>query len=99
MDSNTTTTNPEVTPSRAQVIFNFLEYLQAIKHEGKLDEDANESLDVSSQCLSSAFGVDLNNEEHKKKYSLNPAQSFETVYGLGLERKQKFEAALEQLVS
>jgi small glutamine-rich tetratricopeptide repeat-containing protein alpha len=82
--------------SRAQVIFNFIEYLQDIKNEAKLDEDANESVDVATQCLSTAFGVDINNEEQKKKYSIKP-QSFETVYGLGLQRKQKFEAALEQL--
>lgn len=81
---------------RSQLIFNFLDYLQDLKAQG-LDEDAKESVDVASQCLGSAFGVDLNDDSQRKQLSIKP-QTVPTVFGLGLAGKAKISNALQRLV-
>lgn len=86
------------TPDSEQIVFNFLEYLQDLKNEGKLSEDNAESADVATQCLSSAFNLDLNDAAQKKKYSIKP-QTLPTVFGLGFTGKEKLTKALEKLVS
>jgi len=82
--------------SRSQILFILLEYLQETKKEGNLDEDALESIDVASQCLSSAFKLDISSEEQKKLYSLKP-QNLEQILSLGLSGKQRIAEALELL--
>ena len=82
---------------KSQVIFAFLEYLQDLKKDSKLSEDAIESVEVATQCLSSAFEVDLNDEDARKKYSIKP-HSLSTVIGLGLAGKDKLAQALDKIV-
>lgn len=79
---------------RNQVLYCFLEYLQDLKKE--LDEDTAESVDVACQCINSAFGIDLQNEEQKQKYSIKP-QTVPIVFGTGLAGKEKITFALEEL--
>jgi len=79
-----------------QVLFNFLEYLQDLKAEGKLNEESTESVEVSLQCLTSAFGLDLQSEEQKKQYSIKP-QSLSMVLALGLQGRDKIQQTLQQL--
>jgi small glutamine-rich tetratricopeptide repeat-containing protein alpha len=82
---------------KQQVVFAFLEYLQDLLKDNKIEEDNVEGVEVALQCLSATFGVDINNEEMKKKYSIKP-HSLPTVLGLGLAGKDKLAKALEQMV-
>jgi hypothetical protein len=80
-----------------QVIFNFLEYLQDLKGKLQLSEESAESVEVSLQCLTSAFELDLQNEAQRKQYSIKP-QSLDAVIALGLQGRDKIKETLQQLV-
>jgi hypothetical protein len=95
MESNTDFEH--VDSPKNQVIFVFLEHLQDLKNEGKMTEDTLESVEVAMQCLNSSFGVDLNDEDARKKYSIKP-HSLPTVLGLGLAGKEKLAQALDKMV-
>eukprot|EP01116_Phalansterium_solitarium_P001066 TRINITY_DN10864_c0_g2_i2.p1 TRINITY_DN10864_c0_g2~~TRINITY_DN10864_c0_g2_i2.p1 ORF type:complete len:419 (+),score=142.49 TRINITY_DN10864_c0_g2_i2:74-1330(+) len=85
---------PSTEVSQSQLIFLLLEYLEDAKRA--LDEDQRESLEVATQCISSTYNVNLNNEDQTKKFSIKP-QSLPAVVGLGLAGKERLAAALEQL--
>ena len=98
IEMDTTTDLEHVDSPKNQVIYVFLEYLQDLKNEGKMTEDTLESVEVAMQCLNSSFGVDLNDEDSRKKYSIKP-HSLPTVLGLGLSGKEKLAQALEKMVT
>lgn len=82
---------------KLQIIFCFLEYLQDLKKEENLKEDTIESLEVAIQCLSSAFEIDIQNQETIQKYSLKP-YSISQLLSLGLKRKELINQTIEDLV-
>lgn len=84
-------------PQSQQIIFNFIEYLQEVKASGNFNEESAESIEVACQCLNSAFGVDINDESQRQKYSIKP-QTLPVVFGVGLASKEKISEVLEQLV-
>jgi len=78
-----------------RVVYSFLEYIQQTKMEADLNEEALESVEVACQCLSNAFGVNLENQE-QKKFSVFP-HNLPSILNLGLNGSQKIEQAVEQL--
>lgn len=95
-DSNTVGEAPLTKKEQQQkVVYSFLEYLQATKSDGGLDEEALESVEVVFQCLGNAFGVNLENQE-QKKFSLAP-HDLPSILNLGQNGSQKIEQAVEQL--
>lgn len=73
------------------ILFNIAEYLQDLKATpGLVEEEAAESLDVATQCISSVFGLDITDVEHQKRYSFKP-KSFAELIVQGLAASQKKE--------
>jgi len=73
------------------ILFNIAEYLQELKATpGLVEEEAAESLDVATQCISSVFGLDITDVEHQKRYSFKP-KSFAEIIAQGLAASQKTE--------
>lgn len=96
------------------IIFSILEYLNELSKEqaaGKLSEFADldaESLSVAIDCLSSTFGIDTSNAEHKQQYAQEPklraifnaqagSVSNPTVVDDEEEKDPKFESFLQLL--
>ncbi|PRP79978.1 glycoside hydrolase family 55 protein [Planoprotostelium fungivorum] len=84
------------TLSTEQVLYNVLDYLQFLKSSG-LNEDSVESLDVATQCLSSAFSIDLSDAAARARLSLGPSQNFPSLLAFGASSKEKLAEALEAL--
>ncbi len=66
---------------KRQLIFSILEFLEDEIKSGTLEEEAVESIEVSTQCLETAYGI--NTRDHGV---LRPDRSlremFKTVYGI-----------------
>jgi hypothetical protein len=93
MDSNKSTS----IETQKRIVFNFLDFLQEIKNQNAFDEDSIESIEVATQCLSSAFKIDLSDKTQQQQYSIKP-HSFQSIFELGLNGTQKITDAVEQLV-
>eukprot|EP01102_Stenamoeba_stenopodia_P014599 TRINITY_DN4871_c0_g1_i1.p1 TRINITY_DN4871_c0_g1~~TRINITY_DN4871_c0_g1_i1.p1 ORF type:complete len:457 (+),score=123.42 TRINITY_DN4871_c0_g1_i1:36-1373(+) len=87
-----------MTDAYKQLVFSILEFLQDVSNGPlKIEGLDTESLEVATQCLSSTFDVDLNNEDHKK-YSIRPL-TLPGVFALGLAGKEQLSNALAQQLS
>ena len=74
-----------------QLLFNIAEYLQELKAvPGLVEEEAAESLDVATQCITSVFGLDITDVDEQKRYSFKP-KPLPSIVGLGLAAHLKNE--------
>jgi small glutamine-rich tetratricopeptide repeat-containing protein alpha len=62
------------------VVFAIVEYLHFLGQQEGIEA---ESLEVASQCLSSEFGLDINDSEQQKLYSIKPS-TLDTVFAAGI---------------
>jgi len=73
--------------AKRSLVFSFLEFLsQQSSSEGSLVVDS-EGLEVAQQCLGEAFGLDINNQEQKQQYSIEPLSLLQ-VFSSALAEKQ-----------
>ncbi|KAI5475339.1 hypothetical protein MNV49_001608 [Pseudohyphozyma bogoriensis] len=58
--------------AQKKVAFQIISFLNASLADGSIKEDDKEGIEVASQCISEAFGVDLDKAEDKAAYSIEP---------------------------
>jgi hypothetical protein len=78
-----------------RLVFSFLEYLQSCS---TLSWVETESLEVAVQCLGGSFGIDLNDPEHQKLYSIKPKTLLE-IFESGLKPETKPKVVLRPFSS
>ena len=62
-----------------RVVYQILSFLAASLNDGSIRTDDVEGIEIASQCISEAFGVDLDKAEDKKAYALPSADSLAAI--------------------
>eukprot|EP01088_Endostelium_zonatum_P003108 TRINITY_DN1415_c0_g1_i1.p1 TRINITY_DN1415_c0_g1~~TRINITY_DN1415_c0_g1_i1.p1 ORF type:complete len:431 (-),score=144.01 TRINITY_DN1415_c0_g1_i1:7-1299(-) len=104
-----------ITDQRKRLGYAIVEYFQKLIREEGATNEAYESLEVATQCISSALGVDVSNEQEKKQFSVAPldllsvfqagckstiTQEYDnTLITLPPEHRAKFDSYLKTLES
>jgi len=70
-----------------KLVFSILQYLTEVNSKAPEGVDV-ESLEVAIQCLSQAFSLDVNDEEHKKQHAIGSPLDQVFRYGLVLDASE-----------
>ncbi|KAL0950701.1 hypothetical protein HGRIS_007478 [Hohenbuehelia grisea] len=71
-----------------QLALAIIDFLNQSVADGTVSSDAGESLEIATQCIGDAFGVDPSNEDQVKKLSVKPA-TLPTIFNVFLKTRDK----------